>query len=293
MIESVRERVERGKPISQLKSQTRSRRWALGAALALVTLSSCSSRHPILEPYGKTYYLDGAGGWGFGRREVPEGLRRAGYRGDCEIFDWSVTRNPLLDQLDPLGLNKLAARSLARRIKGYKQKYPDNHVNIIALSAGTGVVVWALERLQGEYKVNNVFFVGSSLAHSYDMDKALRSVEGKVHVYHSPRDLILPWVKLFGTVDGRLGSKVAGQLGLRIKESYGGKVVNIGWEKKWERLGWSGGHTDCVGRSFVQYEIGRRLKVAPRRAPTEKRPAAAAAPSPDRNTAPRRSRGKK
>ena len=293
MMESVIGRVERGKTILHLKNQTHPRWWALGAALGFVAASGCSSAHPILEPYGKTYYLDGAGGLGFGRREVPEGLRRGRYRGDCEIFDWSITRNPLLDQVDPLGFNKLAARSLAHRIKGYKQKYPDNHVNIIALSAGTGVTVWALEQLKGEYKVNNVFFVGSSLAHSYDMDQALRSVEGKVHVYHSPRDLILPWVKLFGTVDGRLGSKVAGQLGLRIKESYRGKVVNIGWEKKWERLGWSGGHTDCVGRPFVQYEIARRLKVEPRRAPGKKKPAAAEGRSAGRDSPARRSRDKK
>ena len=293
MIESVIGREGRGKTISRLKSQTNPRWWVLSAALAVVTASGCSTAHPILEPYGKTYYLDGAGGWGFGRRDVPEGLRRGDYRGDCEVFDWSTTRIPLLDQVDPLGLNKLSARSLARRIKAYKQKYPDNHVNIIALSAGTGVVVWALERLKGEYKVNNVFFVGSSLAHSYDMDRALKSVGGKVHVYHSPRDLILPWVKLFGTVDGRVGSRVAGQLGLRIKESYRGKVVNIGWEKKWERLGWSGGHTDCVGRSFVQYEIARRLKVEPRRAPSAKKPAAAAGQSAGRNPAPPRSRSKR
>ena len=290
MIESVIGREGRGKTISRLKSQTNPQWWVLSAALAVVTASGCSTAHPILEPYGKTYYLDGAGGWGFGRRDVPEGLRRGEYRGDCEVFDWSTTRIPLLDQVDPLGLNKLSARSLARRIEAYKQKYPDNHVNIIALSAGTGVVVWALERLKGEYKVNNVFFVGSSLAHSYDMDRALKSVEGKVYVYHSPRDLILPWVKLLGTVDGRLGSKVAGQLGLRIKESYGGKVVNIGWEKKWERLGWAGGHTDCVGRSFVQYEIARRLQTEPRRTPGEEKPAAVAGQSAGQDPAPQRSK---
>ena len=293
MIESLKSRAERGETISRLKSQAYPRSWALGAVLAVAVAGGCSSSHAILEPYGKTYYLDGAGGWGFGRRDVPEGLRRGRYRGDCEIFDWSVTRNPLLDQVDLLGLNKLAARSLANRIKGYKQKYPDNHVNIIALSAGTGVTVWALEYLKGEYKVNNVFFVASSLAYSYDMDQALRSVEGKVYVYHSPRDMILPWVKLFGTVDGRLGARVAGQLGLRIKESYRGKVVNIGWEKKWERLGWSGGHTDCVGRPFVQYEIARRLKVEPRRTSGKKKPAAAEGRSAGRDSPARRSRDKK
>ncbi len=241
-----------------------------GALVAgLIAGAGCSVAHPILEPYGKTYYLDGAGGLGFGRRDVPEGLRRADYHGDCEVFDWSPTHNPILDQIDPLGINKWAAGSLAKRIRAYKQKFPDEHVNIIALSAGTGVAVWALERLRGHCKVNNVFLVGSSLAHNYDLDSALLSVEGKVYVYHSTRDLILPFVRVIGTVDRRLGAKIAGQVGLQLKESYHGRIINIGWEKKWARLGWLGGHTDCVGRPFVQYEIARKLMQEPLRAPDE------------------------
>lgn len=236
------------------------------AVCALSLAAGCSASHPVLEPYGKTFYLDGAGGWRFGRRDVPEGLRRAGYRGDCEVFEWSTTRIPLLDHIDPFGANKLWARALARRIKAYKQKYPNNSVNLIALSAGSGVAVWALELLDGEYQVNNVVFVASSLSHDYNMDRALLSVAGKVYVYHSTRDAILPLAWVIGTVDGRVGAQIAGQVGLRDKESYGGKVVNIKWEKKWERLGWHGGHTDCVRRPFVQYEIANRLMIeAPRR----------------------------
>ncbi len=263
------------------------------AGLLLVALCGCRASHPVLEPYGKTFYLDGAGDWGFGRRDVPEGLRRAGYRGDCVVFDWSTTRNPLLDQLDPLGLNKLSAQALASRIRKYKQKYPDNDVNLIALSAGTGVVVWALERLKGEYKVNNVFLVGSSLASSYDMDQALRSVEGKVFVYHSPRDAILPLTLMIGTVDRRLGARVVGLVGLALKDSYHGRVVNIGWEKKWNRLGWKGGHTDCVGRAFVQYEIARKLMVPPTRSTggTEAQAAKSGAGSRNESSPEQRSKG--
>lgn len=254
--------------------------WFGGGLVLVVCMLSpavgCGVSHAVLEPYGKTFYLDGAGGWRFGRRDVPEGLRRAGYRGDCEVFEWSTTHIPLLDHIDPLGANKLWASSLARRIKAYKQKYPHNPVNLIALSAGTGVAVWALERLKGEYQVNNVVLVGSSLSHQYDMDQALLSVAGKVYIYHSPRDAILPLAWVIGTVDGRLGARVAGQVGLHLKESYGGKVVNIKWEKKWERLGWKGGHTDCVSRPFVQYEIADRLMIESRRRKSESAPSASA-----------------
>ena len=256
------------------------RRWFGGVLVLAVCMLSpavgCGVSHAVLEPYGKTFYLDGAGGWRFGRKDVPEGLRRAGYRGDCEVFEWSTTHIPLLDHIDPLGANKLWASALARRIKAYQQKYPHNPINLIALSAGTGVAVWALESLHGKYQVNNVFLVGSSLSHDYDLDLALSSVVGKVYVYHSPRDAILPWAWVIGTVDGRLGAQVAGRVGLSLKKSYGGKVVNIKWEKKWERQGWKGGHTDCVSRPFVQYEIANRLMIEPPRRKSESAASASA-----------------
>lgn len=238
---------------------TRHQRSAFTAASVLLLLSGCHNSRSDFEPYGKTFYLDGAGGLGFGTSAVPEGLRRAGYLGDCEVFDWSTTKNPLLDQVDPLGFNKMHAKTLAHKIRAYRQKFPKQEVNVIALSAGTGVTVWALERLNGKYRVNNVFLLGSSLASSYDMRLALKSVKGEVYVYHSPHDAILAVVPMIGTVDGKLGAKVAGLVGLRGRPTRSNKIVNIGWEKKWERLGWNGGHTDCIGRTFVQYEIARKL----------------------------------
>jgi len=234
-------------------------RWTALTAMLLCTHGGCVANRPAFEPHGKTYYLDGAGGWGFGRTEVAEGLRRAGYLGDVEVFDWSPSRIPLIDQVDPFGVNKLKAKDLANRIKKYKQQWPKQEVNIIALSAGTGVMTWALERLRGKYKVDNVFYVGSSLASNYDIRRALLSVKGRMYVYFSPHDMVLQFVRATGTIDHQLLTPVAGMVGLKGKGAQFGQVVNIGWDKKWERLGWKGGHTDCVNRSFVQYEIARKL----------------------------------
>jgi hypothetical protein len=35
--------------------------------------------------------------------------------------------------------------------------------------------------------------------------------------------------------------------------------VNIGWSRRWLRLGWAGAHTDCTNEQFVRAEIARRL----------------------------------
>ena len=61
---------------------------------------------------------------------------------------WTLTFNPLADQLNILGARARAA-ALADRIGRYHHKYPDNPINVIALSAGTGVATWAIENLPG------------------------------------------------------------------------------------------------------------------------------------------------
>lgn len=227
-------------------------------ALALIA-SGCQSANPKAEPYGKTYYLDGAGNLGFGTAEVPRGLRQAGYKGDVEVYIWTMSLNPLLDQLNILGAARAAGRRLAGRIKKYKERYPDQRVNIIALSAGTGVAVWACENLDADSRIENLVLLGSSLSYDYDMSKALPNIKEHVYVYHSPKDAMLGTVELFGTIDRKLGVKSAGQVGLRPIHGDGGKIVNTPWSSEWRDLGWSGGHTDCTNAKFVANEISRRI----------------------------------
>ncbi len=228
--------------------------------LALVILATgCQAPNPKKEPFGKTYYLDGAGNLGYGTAEVPRGLQKAGYRGDPEVYIWTSSLNPLIDQLNILGAARSAGRRLARKIKDYKRRYPDNQINIIALSAGTGVAVWACENLDEDSRVDNLVLLGSSLSYNYDMSKALPNIKNKVYVYHSRHDAILSTVEIVGTIDRKMGIKSAGQVGLQPPKGGNGKIVNTPWSQEWRELGWAGGHTDCTNEKFVQHEIAKRI----------------------------------
>jgi hypothetical protein len=90
-----------------------------GVALAA---TGCQKRGSA-EKFGKTYYLDGAGNWGFGASQVPNGLKRAGYVGDVELYVWTSSFNPLIDQLN-IGNARLRAAILSDKINRYKQRYP-------------------------------------------------------------------------------------------------------------------------------------------------------------------------
>ncbi len=229
----------------------------LAAGVLIAGLCGCAPRGAA-ERFGKTFYLDGAGNWGFGSSEVPEGLRQAGYHGDVEVFMWTISFNPLVDQLVTANA-RLRSAILADKIKNYARRHPDCEINIIALSAGTGVAVWAVEQLDDKARVNNLILLGSSLSSTYDMRKALRHIDGKVVAYYSAHDNVLEAVRVVGTIDGKRGVDSVGQVGLHPPGGPYPQIVNIGWSRKYLPLGWAGAHTDCTNEVFVRRELSRYL----------------------------------
>ncbi len=233
---------------------------AVAATLLALTLlaTGCTTSNRRAEQFGKTFYLDGAGNWGFGASEVPEGLMAAGYAGDVEIYIWTTSFVPLVDQLN-IGAAKIRALALADKIKRYHRAHPDTDINLIALSAGTGVATWAVESLADGVRINNLVLLGSSLSHDYDVSKALQHMTGKVYVYSSPNDTVLQTVKLVGTIDGKRGVDSAGAVGLTPPPGYESRVVNVPWSREWLRYGWTGAHTDCTNIQFVRHEIAKHV----------------------------------
>lgn len=239
------------------------RGWLAVIAACLPATGCCGSAGHFLpeDQFGRTYYIDGAGNWGFGRHSVSRGLRDAGYRGRIIHYGWSLTLNPALDQAFGRFTARSQAKLLAREIEEYLRHYPDNRVNIVALSAGTGLAVWACESLSPPAKVFNLVLLSSSLSSHYDMSRALAHVEGKVYVYWSPIDGMLSGpVRLLGTIDGRLASTPAGLVGLQFPSP---KICNIRWSHRYEAAGWTGSHVSTVREPFVRQVLARHVMPEP------------------------------
>jgi len=242
------------------------------ASFACVWICGCGGSAGLFvapgDEHGKTYYLDGAGNWGFGLADVPAGLKNAGYQGNVEAYVWTSSFNPAVDQVN-LPMNKLRAAILTAKIEDYLRQYPNNDVNLIALSAGTGIAVWAVEGLKPPNKVNNLILLGSSLSENYDIRKALPNLKGKVYVYYSSHDEVLNGVvRTIGTVD-RGGTESAGLGGLHPPGGGAGKIVNVGWRIEYETYGWTGSHTDATSEPFVRRYLSKHIlssgsgKIAP------------------------------
>lgn len=231
---------------------------AIAAIWGLASLAGCHTTSPR-DDFGKTYYIDGAGNWGFGVTTVARALEEAGYQGSVEAYLWTTSFNPAIDQVNRPAA-RLRAAALSDKIKRYLHTYPDNDVNIIALSAGTGVGTWAVEHLPAGMKINNMVLLGSSLSNSYDMKRALEHIKGRIFVYYSPNDPVLSGpVRVLGTIDGSYDDS-AGLVGL--KHPAPGRIVNIPWRSEYAEYGWVGGHTDSTSEPFIRRYVAAHI-VAP------------------------------
>lgn len=237
------------------------RRWAWLSVIALALCTTgCglfNSKGTTAGRWGRTYYIDGAGNWGFGVSDIEKGLRAAGYRGDIINYRWSPTFNPALDQTVGRPIARAKGQQLGKEISQYLERYPGNPVNIIALSAGTGVAVWACENISSETGVQSLILLGSSLSSDYDMGPALANINQGIWVYYSRYDQILQGpVRTLGTIDGRIGVNPAGLVGLRYRSD---KVHNIPWSPRYERYGWSGAHTDATSEPMVRMILAKHI----------------------------------
>jgi pimeloyl-ACP methyl ester carboxylesterase len=217
-----------------------------------------------LDQCGYVFYCDGAGGgsvltnWGTG---VQEGLKKADYRGDFEVFAWNTGLGVALDQGSSVEYKRGKAAELAGRIKKYLDAHADQRVNLIGLSAGTAVAVFTLEALPEDHPVDNVVLLGSSVASHYDLTTALRRVRNRVYVFTSEKDAVLGVaVSVAGTADRQFcGACSAGLKGFHLpakadrptKALYS-KVENIAWMPEFAKARNYGGHTDAVNALFVR-----------------------------------------
>lgn len=208
-------------------------------AVGILSLAGClpgciiGNRPNFVEPKAtrpdqRTYFLDGAGNYGFGKETVPLGLADAGYQGFVEHFIWTTYLGPVLDQID-VTHNRRKGAELARRIEGFLRRYPDGQVSIIGLSAGSGVAIFAVEALRSNYKIDHVVMLDSSLSANYDLSPALTHVRGGIYFLWSPDDPVLrEVVPVLGTVD-RSSERVlpAGVYGARLPRNATKETVNL------------------------------------------------------------------
>jgi len=244
----------------------RSSAWMLVAAAWVATAAGCgqvyraeADRFTNLSggagyDRGLVIALSGVGGVLGEVERIRQGLAQGGVECAIEEFDWSAG-DMLVDQTD-LAANKAKARMLTRRIETYFTEHPGCPVHLFGVSAGTGLVVWALEDLEPGRRVDNVVLIASSLSARYDLRGALRKVGGRLYNHYSAVDGVLGvMVPAAGTVD-RAAGLAGGLRGFRAPSGaeplYGERLQQVGWSTEDSRWGHVGSHMGATQPPYVR-----------------------------------------
>ena len=230
-------------------------------------LPGCASAPPAHTGPGIVFYCDGAGGgsavrnWG---RGVQQGFQRAKYPGEYVEFKWETGLGMIADEDEAVTAKRAQGDKLARLVQSYQAQHPDDSVNLVGLSAGTLIVLYALEALPDARQVDAVVMLSSSVGADYNLSKALQHVQGDMYVTTSPHDAMLgDLAPLFGTADRQyVGRNIAGLTGFELppgadattRHLYA-KIVQIAWEPALDKYGDYGGHTDTAKPEFVQHIV--------------------------------------
>ncbi len=251
--------------------------------LVFTGLTGCQTTTPDREARmsrGYIYYCDGAGGggimnWAGGLRQ---GLYEGGYPGAGEIFRWNTGLGVVADQDASVEYKRGKARELAQKAADYSRAHPGAPVTFIGLSAGTSIVVFALEQMPKPARIHDAVLFGASISSTYDLTRALQNLDGKMYVFTSEKDAVLGFlVPVAGTADRASGEvPSAGLRGFHLprpatpetRQQYA-KIVTIPWRPEFAKFGYTGGHTDALRPRFVAAYLAPRLAKQAGKTPAE------------------------
>jgi pimeloyl-ACP methyl ester carboxylesterase len=230
------------------------------AAMLVCLLAACATGCSDAGKGPMVFFLDGAG-WYSSSGSVENGLRQAGYTGRFRTHTWSAFLGPAQDHF-VTARSKGVGKALANRIEKVRKADPEARIVVIGLSAGTAVVLSALEQLPPGVQVDYAVLLSPSVSAEHDLTKAMDHVRRRLYATSSSRDALLATLAV--NADGKSGPP-AGESGFRVArrgektEAAYSRVVNIRWQPRYMAFDWEGGHTSVTHSGVVAALIAPRV----------------------------------
>lgn len=176
---------------------------------------------------------------------------------DCsiQIFGWGAPAPLFFMNFSTESIHDRAESELAERIGDWHAANPGARIDLIGHSAGCGVILGALPRVEKSSRVHDVILIAPSVSPRYGLVPALERIEGRMYVFVSDRDtLFLKWrTGNFGTYD-RIKTPAAGNVGFELSDlpvDRADRVVQFRYDPGWSTLGNDGGHFGALSEAFA------------------------------------------
>jgi pimeloyl-ACP methyl ester carboxylesterase len=205
-------------------------------------------------------HLPGMGGLMTIDRTLTRGLLQGGIEADLQIYDWTGTDRGLASLMN-VRRHREQSKIVADLILQRRKLQPNGRIILTAHSAGTGVAVWALQKLPDDVRIDDLVLIASALSPEYDLSRALRHVRHRAYAFNSELDVLVlgTGCRNFGTVD-RVKTDAAGRVGFRVPENPAvagqyEKFVQYPYDPDWMRFHNNGEHIGPMTRTFAREVI--------------------------------------
>jgi pimeloyl-ACP methyl ester carboxylesterase len=165
--------------------------------------------------------------------------------------------------------NQAEAQKVADLIIDHIRKQPASPIILSGHSGGTGIAVWALEKLPADIKIDKLILLASALSPDYDLRLALSHVKSQCYSFCSENDLIVlgAGTKMLGTIDGKK-VEAAGRCGFCLPAGADlaqyDKLIQKPYDKSWLQYHNVGDHMGCMMRPFAQSILAPLILPLPR-----------------------------
>jgi pimeloyl-ACP methyl ester carboxylesterase len=168
------------------------------------------------EKPGVVFLVSGIGGLSPLAPAAKVALPLAGVEHELREFQWQHGKGRYLRDLQDSEYIMEKATELASEARRVHESEPNRRVYLVGHSAGTAVVIHAVEMLPPG-SVERVILLSSALSPNYDLTSALRATHGEIVSFYSQLDrMVLDWgTRQFGTAD-RFYVPAAGLSGFAI-----------------------------------------------------------------------------
>jgi pimeloyl-ACP methyl ester carboxylesterase len=207
------------------------------------------------------FVADGAGNYQLASKTLRSTVLETGVPLTVETFVWSHgDKKVLIDQID-LEHARSQGQRLAEVVLAYRQQFPQARIHLVAHSAGSMVVLAAVEQLPPR-TLDHIVLLSPSVSSDYDIRPALRCVRGSVEVHYSGRDWLYLGLctKLIGCAD-RVFCGASGRKGfnLRIESPEDAALLERlqqhPWQPSHRLLGNDGGHYGAYQSEYLKAHV--------------------------------------
>lgn len=191
-------------------------------------------------------------------RMLLAGIKEGGFGGVVEMYDWTINHAGLAALINRKR-NDVEATKIADKVIAYRKQNPKGNILLTGHSGGTGLIVFALEKLPKDVQVDGVLLLSPALSPEYDLSVALSHVTGRMYVFSSTLDMFVLGLgtKVFGTIDRKNGDS-AGRVGFvqpkdAVEPKQYEKLISCPYDKAWLRYGNIGDHMSVMSRAFSRH----------------------------------------